>query len=179
MHKKPHTCGESYFKRCRDFYEPGHTCYMIPARSPEPVSLANKASISEVDVDTDDKERKNPLYIFFYFECTQENIYQCEDGCLSDVKTRKCKNCKKSICGALEHTPHLCIAHKVCSTCINMDINSSSLCINCGKSEHFLSDESTTDDFCKWLFSEENYGATVNLSQLQSISLVCHFDIFI
>jgi hypothetical protein len=37
MHKKPHQCGERYCKTCKDFFEEGHKCYMLPNTAKEQI----------------------------------------------------------------------------------------------------------------------------------------------
>ena len=71
-------------------------------------------------------------YIFFDFECVQETGI---------------------------HEPNLCIAQKVCSGCLEGDTLKS--CDRCGKKEQIFSGPTTRQDFCKWLFSEENARAIV------------------
>lgn len=63
----------------------------------------------------------------------------------------------KLSCGAYEHKPNLCVAQKVCTVCMDREIET---CENCGERQHIFGGESTLDDFCSWLFSEENYEAT-------------------
>lgn len=46
-------------------------------------------------------------FIFFDFECTQEDLVQCVNGYTPDV-FGKCQHCLKSSCGAYEHKPNLC-----------------------------------------------------------------------
>jgi hypothetical protein len=37
MHKKPHQCGERYYKTCTDLFEEGHKCYMLPNTTKEQI----------------------------------------------------------------------------------------------------------------------------------------------
>ena len=144
-HKKLHVCHEQYCKTCKDFVSEDHSCYMQP-----------------VD-DSDEQKKKTPKtlkYIFFDFECTQDDQLECENGYLPD-ENGKCIQCKKTSCGSFQHQPNLCIAHKVCSHCILNEITPSSSCPSCGKNEHIFRGIQTTNMFCNWLFSEENFGATV------------------
>lgn len=76
-------------------------------------------------------------------------------------KNGKCVHCKKSWCCTNQHRPNLCVVHKVCHSCINNPVTSASVCKACGKNEHTFHGPETTDEFCKWLFSENNAGATV------------------
>jgi hypothetical protein len=110
------------------------------------------------DKDANPKLRK--VFIFFDFECRQDDMVQCESGYLPDEKG-KCKNCQASTCGAFEHVPNLCVVQKVCTVCMNQNIDEKSLCHECGKNELVFSGPETTYDFCQWLFSGVNFGATV------------------
>jgi hypothetical protein len=49
MHKKKHKCGEVYCKTCKDYFDPDHLCYMLPAcdeadRKTDPGKKANKGN---------------------------------------------------------------------------------------------------------------------------------------
>ncbi|VDI13173.1 Hypothetical predicted protein [Mytilus galloprovincialis] len=159
MHKKVHQCGEVYCKTCKDYFQPGHLCFMMP--------LQDGKKLSSI-ADDDTKLKRNtqdedPLqvYIFFDFECTQDDLVQCEQGYERSDDSLKCKNCKKSRCGVYEHKPNLCVVHRVCSYCLEHNVNASSTCDTCGKNEIIFSGPNTNDEFCQWLFSGENNGATV------------------
>ncbi len=115
---------------------------------------------TEENNDEASDEHTKQLYIFFDFECRQEDIVQCEQG-YERGDNGKCVNCAKASCGSREHMPNVCVAQRVCSECIHDDITPESVCEQCGKNEHVFSGPTTTDEFCKWLFSEENEGATV------------------
>lgn len=85
---------------------------------------------------------------------------QCEKGYEKIENGLKCKNCQKSNSGVYEHRPNLCVVHKVCEFCLTNDITATSVCDNCGENEQVFRGPSTTDDFCRWLFSEVNTGCT-------------------
>ncbi|KAL5015554.1 hypothetical protein ScPMuIL_005648, partial [Solemya velum] len=53
--KRKHTCGEIYCKTCKDYFEPTHQCYMLP-------------------VTGDKMKKKLQTYVFFDFECTQDDL---------------------------------------------------------------------------------------------------------
>ncbi|XP_060579277.1 uncharacterized protein LOC132736198 [Ruditapes philippinarum] len=57
--KEEHQCGEYYCSSCQKFVFEDHLCYIraMPA-----------------------KEDFNPRFIFFYFECTQDQILECQEG---------------------------------------------------------------------------------------------------
>ncbi|XP_052815380.1 uncharacterized protein LOC128242318 [Mya arenaria] len=144
-HKRDHMCGETYCKTCKDYVMEDHKCYMQPA--------------NEDDNSDNKKKPKETQYIFFDFECTQDTIVQCNDGYLPGED--RCINCAKSWCGSMEHTPNLCVAHKVCSLCISKEIQPDSECLKCGPNIKVFSGPDTTKLFCQWLFSEPNFGTTV------------------
>ena len=142
LHKKEHRCGEIYCKICKDFYLPGHECHMQPYTR------------------DDSDEEKSQVYIFWDLECMQDEMVHCNEGFDADQTTGKCKNCKKSSCGSFEHQPNLCVAQKVCSKCMECEVTSTSVCQDCGPNQMVFSGPNTVQDFCKWLFSKANKGAT-------------------
>lgn len=99
-------------------------------------------------------------YIFFDFECTQDDLLQCKEGYNVGMKGR-CRNCGKSWCDTYQHRPNLCVVHKVCELCLHKPVTSESCCESCGKNKRVFQGLETTNKFCTWLFSEENVGATV------------------
>ena len=139
LHKNKHKCGEVYCKTCKDFYAFDHKCYMQPA--------------------TADDNTETFKYIFFDFECMQDDMIQCESGFTKDLTTGKCVNCRKSTCGSLQHVPNCCVAQKVCEKCVDEDI--STICDSCGKREVVFTGPSTTESFGKWLFTKQNKGSIV------------------
>ena len=98
-------------------------------------------------------------YIFFDFECMQDDRIECEKGFTKDNVTGKCIHCKKSTCGSLQHLPNCCVAQKVCEKCVNQDM--SYHCTACGERQVVFTGPSTTESFGKWLFTKKNKGATV------------------
>ncbi|WAR15443.1 ZN641-like protein, partial [Mya arenaria] len=145
-HKKPHVCNETYCKTCKDFVEEDHQCFMQPVEEDEPTTATDKT--------------KDIKYIFFYFECTQNQQLQCEKGYLSGADG-KCVNCNKANCGSFKHQPNLCGVQRVCTQCLDSNLCIDSECKHCGKNELVFKGKQTTQQFCRWLFSEENVGATV------------------
>ncbi len=126
---------------------------MLPAEGKDELAM----SIEEELI----SEHKNTnTYIFFDFECTQDDQLQCNIGYKPD-HTGKCINCAKSNCGAFEHVPNLCVVHKVCTQCMNIEITDNSDCDVCGKREMVFKGSNTVKEFCRWLFSEVNYNSTV------------------
>ena len=73
-------------------------------------------------------------YIFFDLECIQDNQLECSDGYVAG-SNNVCVNCSKSWCGSMKHTPNLCVAHKVCSSCMGNDATPWSECKECGPNE--------------------------------------------
>ena len=71
LHKRNHECGEQYCKTCKDFVQDDHKCYMQPV---------------ERDNDTKDPYDRKFKYIYFDFECTQDNLLQCTKG-INQIRT--------------------------------------------------------------------------------------------
>lgn len=107
-------------------------------------TLKDNAVISDEDV------IKTQVDIFFDFECTQEDWVECVDGYTPEGDTSRYKNCRKSKC-----------VHKLCLDCLKQNLKPLSECTECGKNELVFSCINATNDFCRWLFSGENDGATV------------------
>lgn len=91
-------------------------------------------------------------FIFFDFECTQDDLLHCNLGYEPSTEDRKCKNCKQSWCGTKQHILNFCIAHKVCEKCMDQNVNKSSRCDVCGQNENVFVGDTARDDFCRWLF---------------------------
>jgi len=140
-----HICGETYCAVCKDYVGQGHLCYMLP-------DVQTSENTLDEDVD------KENTYIFFDFECTQDDVLECDMGYKPDDQD-KCQNCHKATCGAYEHRPNLCVAQKVCTECMATDTGED--CEQCGQKEYIFRGENTLEDFCTWLFSEDNYQSTV------------------
>lgn len=142
-----HVCGRIYCNRCKDFYPEEHLCYMLPE-----VNQMEDMSIEEEIIS---EEENAKTFIFFDFECTQDDVIQCSEGYKADV-FGKCVHCMTSTCGSYEHKPNLCVVLKVCTLC--MDTNE---CETCGQRNHVFRGDNTLQAFCQWLFSEENFNSTV------------------
>ena len=140
LHKKVHVCHEVYCKTCKDFFTEDHQCYMQPV---ETDTTSNKKTA---------KKRGHFQYIFFDFECTQDDVLQCEQGYIAGQDSIKCKNCGRSWCGTYKHRPNLCAVHKVCEMCIDKPVTSESCCEACGKNKLVFQRARTADDFCKMAF---------------------------
>ncbi|XP_062578112.1 uncharacterized protein LOC134240005 [Saccostrea cucullata] len=158
------------------FMSKDHVCYMKTTAEEEATKLLKRKRKKKVDEDDDVKK-----WIFFDFECTQDEMIHCNEGyqpqqqiicgncnqsdCHTNPcqqgyipkKTTVCKNCHKPPCGSFRHVPNLCVVHKVCEECIDEDeIDHQSFCDICQYKERIFKGPNTRDDFCKWLFSEEN-----------------------
>ena len=107
-----------------------------------------------------DNAGPSKLQTYIYFKCTQDDQVQCKYG-FRPGPNGYCMYCKKSTCGAYEHRQNFCVVHKVCSSCLEKDVNQESSCDNCGANELVFKGEDTTKAFCSWLFSGINKGPTV------------------
>lgn len=124
-----------YCKSYSDFFPEGHRCYMMP-----------EMQLRQEDMSVEDKLISNienaNTFIFFDFECTQDNLVHCNIGYKSHV-FGKCVHCLKSSCGSSEHKPNLCVVYKVCTLCAETQDE----CEKCGQREHVFSSENTLNDF--------------------------------
>jgi len=120
-----HFCGEWHCQCCGRYVDREHRCYV--------------RALENID--------SQPRFIFFDFECTQDDdIVQCAEGyvmqrnlncekCKDDAACSKCSlciHCGRSWCGKFQHVPNLVVAHKVCQKCIDLDFESESKCESCG-----------------------------------------------
>ncbi|XP_069108951.1 uncharacterized protein [Argopecten irradians] len=163
--RKPeeHRCGEWLCNCCKEYVNNDHLCYV---RALEPKSPTTK-------------------YVFFDFECGQEdNILQCHDKYASQRNPKcpackgkivpcnecaKCINCQKSWCGKYRHTPNLVIAHTACELCKDKTIDfkceeCESRCeedSSCTGREVLFEGNNAASDFGKWLFDEKHKGFLV------------------
>ena len=71
MHKKDHKCGEVYCKTCKDYFDDEHLCYMLP--------VVDEVKQSKSDSKENKNDNEIPAYIFFDFECTLDDLIQCEN----------------------------------------------------------------------------------------------------
>lgn len=120
-----HVCGEWQCGACKQFVNTDHLCYLRALECKE----------------------NNPRYIFFDFECTQEDTMCCEEGyllqknpecviCCNEIdpclECSVCANCRNSWCGKPQHKPNLVVTQKVCEECIDQELAPRSKCDNCG-----------------------------------------------
>lgn len=125
--RKPedHICGEWQCEACKRFVTGPHLCYIRSRECKE----------------------KKPRYIFFDFECIQEDLLHCKDGysmkrndecvqCSNSpepcMECCKCVNCHQSWCGKSQHKPNLVVAQTVCEECFGQELTPNSKCDNCG-----------------------------------------------
>jgi hypothetical protein len=124
------------------------------------------------------KDKENATtYIFFDFECTQDDKFECAEGFCLSPKTGKCVNCNKAACGSFKPKPNLCVVQKVCEQCMDRAITPESICASCGKNERVFSGMDTSTEFCRWLFSEEKFESTVfahNFRSYDSIPIMTY-----
>ena len=71
-----------------------------------------------IEAELVDKTENAKTFIFFDFECTQDDLVQCEEGYIPDLYG-KCVHCLKTNCGAYEHKANLCVVQKVCTGCMD------------------------------------------------------------
>ena len=147
--KKRHRCGQRYCRNCQRYRPENHLCYMNPieeennyiAFDEEDEELLAILGLQDTGSRLNDQEEEETLltkYIFFDFECTQEDLNEE---------------------GSYLHVPNYCVAHRICLNCIHDD-NIKQPCKECGQREHVFAGRNTQKDFCKWLLSRENKGVT-------------------
>ena len=92
------------------------------------------------------KEEFIPKFIFFDFECSQDERAECEEGYVptkrencKDCQSQqvcnpcsKCQHCKTSWCGKPTHRPNFVVSHTVCPKCIDKPLKQKSVCWECG-----------------------------------------------
>ena len=120
-----HMCGEYLCSSCNKYVLRGHQCYLRA---------------------TPYKDKSSLKFIFFDFECNQDEISECTEGYVSSTiptcqqchpsqlcKTcSKCKNCGSSCCGKTVHRTNFVVAHTVCKKCIHEPVQPDSICNSCG-----------------------------------------------
>jgi hypothetical protein len=122
MTEIPHQCGEWLCQCCTQWVMEDHLCYL---RSAVP-------------------DEKDPKYIFFDFECRQDDVTECRDGytppvacdgCRDEARCKdcdRCVHCRESWCGKQRHIPNYAVAHLCCPECLEMDLDKDSKCFSCG-----------------------------------------------
>nr|XP_022311186.1 uncharacterized protein LOC111116481 [Crassostrea virginica] len=109
-----HKCGgQKHCRICKRLVDEDHKCY---------VQIVPKHG-------DDIKDRKRPLqmYIYFDFECTQENSI---------------------------HVPNLCVAHRACHCCHHLPVDQPcKRCESFGPRRHIFRGPTTLKDFMDWLLA--------------------------
>ncbi|CAG2245162.1 unnamed protein product [Mytilus edulis] len=144
-----------YCKDCNRYFQ-GDVCFQLHAKK----TSQGRSTCTSYYRCTECGQSINRKMHKKVHQCEKDDLVQCEQGYERSDDSLKCKNCKKSRCGVYEHKPNLCVVHRVCSGCLEQNINSSSTCDTCGKNEIIFSGPNTNAEFCQWLFSGENNGAT-------------------
>ncbi|XP_045186812.2 uncharacterized protein LOC123544812 [Mercenaria mercenaria] len=150
--KTEHMCGEKYCLTCKGHFANGHKCYMQPIKN---VNFTDQSS---------------QKYIFVEFRSIVDEVIQCSKTYTPD-ETKRCVNCNKSECGIPGSLPNLCIVHKTCDSCMDMEVTDTSTCSSCGPNKKIFRGKDCANLFCKWLFSPENKDTTVlchNLTEEKS-----------
>lgn len=115
-----HECDERYCSYCRSVKKTGHDCF-IP-----------KISINTPMQKPDSKFIFEPLFIFYDFETTQNQLLLGE--------TNK-----------FVHIVNLVVAQQACRLCIDTDENNRSFCRECKTTEHIFIGKSSLGDFMTYL----------------------------
>ena len=120
-----HLCGSRVCPMCKRQVLGVHRCYM---RATEPKQTSGK-------------------FIFFDFECSQNDVYTCEKGYMPKVNDNcnacrstqiicgqcsVCTNCTKPICGKERHVPNFVVSQSVCNICLNQFLTPEAKCNICG-----------------------------------------------
>ena len=77
LHKRAHQCGEHFCRTCKDYVSDEHQCYMHPA-SVNDVKKRNTDGLTADDGKQNEEDIKT--FIFFDFECTQDDLLHCHMG---------------------------------------------------------------------------------------------------
>ena len=70
LHKRAHQCGEQFCRTCKNYVSDEHQCYMQPA-SVNDVKKRNTNGLTADDGKQNEEDIKT--FIFFDFECTQDD----------------------------------------------------------------------------------------------------------
>lgn len=118
-----HKCGDGkWCKICREMVEKDHQCFV------------------QVKPTLKERGKKLQMYIYFDFECTQENG---------------------------THVPNLCVAHRVCQYCDHLKVDQPcSHCEHLGPRRHLFRGSETLKQFMEWLFQAQPHATQKSQSQL-------------
>ena len=119
-----HSCSEWECNTCNCYFVGHHFCHQRGVKA---------------------KDTSKFKYIFFDFECRQDQRKECQEGyvyteakrcvkCQDDPEQcegcKTCNNCNDVSCGKFQHTPNYVVAQKVCNDCQDKDL--SDKCTTCG-----------------------------------------------
>ncbi|XP_041349362.1 uncharacterized protein LOC121368687 [Gigantopelta aegis] len=116
-----HNCGEWKCPCCNNYVDQGHLCYQPPKE------------INDV----------HAKFIFYDFECCQDELLRCKDGylpsgvcptCPGDNCSHqsRCQHCQQSWCGKQQHVPNYLVAQTACEACKHLPVTETSKCHECG-----------------------------------------------
>lgn len=88
-----HVCGHKYCDTCKMFMSKDHVCYIKTTEEEEATKMLKIKRNKRVE-DDDDVQK----WIFFDFECTQDEIIQCNEGYKPHLQRIVCGNCNQSDC---------------------------------------------------------------------------------
>lgn len=88
-----HVCCHRYCDTCKMFMSKDHVCYIKTTEEEEATKMLKIKRNKRVE-DDDDVQK----WIFFDFECTQDEIIQCNEGYKPHLQRIVCGNCNQSDC---------------------------------------------------------------------------------
>ncbi|XP_052814068.1 uncharacterized protein LOC128241135 [Mya arenaria] len=157
---KDHRCGEYLCNSCKTYVLEDHLCFLRATPY----------------------KQNDSKFIFFDFECTQDEVLECQEGyrpvecehSQPDCNTcLKCQNCKSSWCGKSTHRPNFVVAQTACDECKdeapdtpckkcgdrceNCQKEEKEPCLpSCGQREFIFEGCETLETFGTWLFSPQH-----------------------
>lgn len=180
-----HKCGEYYCNTCKRFVEHSHQCFHRSQDS------NNDGKYMYVFFDFETFQQESVQCKDGYVPDNVQGCNECrhsEDLCAS---CRICTNCKKSMCGQTRHIPNYAVAQTVCNVCEHRDISlpckkcgtrcqrckkrdkdgdycSAPCAETCGQRQVIFEGRDTSDEFCRWAFSDAHKGATLFAHNMRS-----------
>jgi len=111
---------------------------------------------------TPSSDNAEAKFLFYDFECSQDQIVQCSEGymanvtenctqCRTEETCKSCSKCKNSLqawCGKQEHRPNFVVANTVCGKCIDDPVTLQSTCVRCGNRCHIRGHEDYKGPSC-------------------------------
>ncbi|CAC5379378.1 unnamed protein product [Mytilus coruscus] len=82
LHKTPHKCDQQYCRVCEHYFPESHQCYMLPEQNKKDNKNCHSQSTHEIDQSRSQSslKEKSKIVLFFYFECRQDDLLQCDRG---------------------------------------------------------------------------------------------------